>query len=65
MKIIVNGKEKETNAQTVKELLNELSIKDKVMASAVNMEVIKKEQWDTWKLKDGDKVEFLEFVGGG
>jgi hypothetical protein len=29
------------------------------------MEVIKKEQWDTWKLKDGDKVEFLEFVGGG
>jgi len=35
------------------------------MASAVNMEVVKKEQWQSHTLKEGDKVEFLRFVGGG
>ena len=35
------------------------------MASAVNMNVIKNEEWETFKLKDEDKIEFIQFVGGG
>ena len=66
IEITVNGEKRtiDTNT-TVKALLEELGIADKTMASAVNMEVVKKEQWETRTLHEGDKVEFLHFVGGG
>jgi sulfur carrier protein len=65
MKLIVNGETKITIANTIEELLEELGIKDKVMAAALNMEVVKKDNWSTCKLQENDKVEFLQFVGGG
>lgn len=66
MEIMING-----DARTVKddirlgELLDALGLREKVMAAAVNMEVIKKEQWDTYELHNEDRVELLDFVGGG
>lgn len=45
--------------------MNELQIIDKVMAVAVNMNIVKKDDWHTFVPKDGDKVELLQFVGGG
>ena len=65
MKLIVNGKEKNTKSQTIQILLDELGIGDKIMAVAVNMNVVKKEDWSTFKFNENDKVEFLQFVGGG
>ncbi|MFW9618869.1 MAG: sulfur carrier protein ThiS [Sulfurospirillum sp.] len=65
MKLIINGEAKESNARTIQELIEELEIESKVMASAVNMNVIKKEQWKSHQLLENDKVEFLQFVGGG
>ena len=66
MNIIVNGEAKTISADTtIKVLLIELGIEEKTMASAVNMNVVKKEQWESHTLKEGDKVEFLQFVGGG
>jgi len=65
VKIIVNGKEKTTQAKTIKALLEELNLNEKIMATAVNMNVVKKEHWNEFKLKENDKVEFLQFVGGG
>ncbi len=66
MKITVNGQKKIIgDNMTIKELLIQLGIEDKTMASAVNMEVVKKEQWQTKRIKEGDKIEFLHFVGGG
>jgi sulfur carrier protein len=35
------------------------------MASAINMNIIKKENWETYIVQEGDKLELLEFVGGG
>jgi len=35
------------------------------MATAVNMNVVKKEHWNEFELHENDKVEFLQFVGGG
>jgi sulfur carrier protein len=64
--IVVNGKnmsiEKDTNLY---ELIDFLKISDKVMAAAVNMNIVKKDEWENYKLQEGDKVELLNFVGGG
>jgi len=66
MKIIINGETKEFKEQTtILELLQELSLEGKVMAAAVNMEIVKQNSWDSYKLNDGDKLELLDFVGGG
>ncbi len=66
MEIIVNGERKNfAENATLFELISDLKIEDKVMASAVNMEIVKKENWKNFKLKSGDKVATSNFVGGG
>lgn len=65
MKIILNGKDYETKKQTIEQILEELKIEKKVMAAAVNLEVVKKENWASFNLKENDKLELLNFVGGG
>jgi len=66
MKIILNGESREcAKSITLGKLITELDIKVKVMAAAVNMEVVKTQNWDSHVLKDEDKVELLHFVGGG
>ncbi len=66
MKVIVNGNNKVfKNGATLLEILKELDLVDKVMAAAVNMEIVKQDNWDKQVLKDNDKLELLDFVGGG
>ena len=65
MQLIINGEPKQTSSKTIQELLLELDIEDKVMAAAVNMNVVKKDIWDSFQLNENDRVEFLQFVGGG
>lgn len=65
MQLIINGETKQSGAKTIQALLDELGIESKVMAAAVNMNVIKKEVWESYELNENDKVEFLQFVGGG
>lgn len=66
MKLIINGETKNFQTQyTLQEIITDLKIEDKVMAAAVNMEIVKKEQWKSFKPKDDDKIELLQFVGGG
>ena len=66
MNIIVNGEERScAEGTTVAALVHELGIKVKVMAAAVNMEVVKKDDWQSRILQENDRVELLHFVGGG
>lgn len=66
MNIVVNGEELSfENELSIEELLNYLKIKDKVMAAAIDMNIVKKENWKSFKIKDSSKVELLHFVGGG
>ncbi len=66
MTLIINGETKNfTDNITLMELLKELSLEGKVMAAAVNMEIVKQDNWGSYELKNGDKLELLDFVGGG
>ncbi|MCK9491533.1 MAG: sulfur carrier protein ThiS [Sulfurimonas sp.] len=66
MKIIINGNEKEFKVgATLQEVLRDLSLEGKVMAAALNMEIVKQDKWESCVLKDSDKLELLDFVGGG
>ncbi len=66
MRLTVNGETLETsNAATITELLNELRIEPRKVAVEVNLSIIKKADYSTFRLNDGDKVEIVNFVGGG
>jgi sulfur carrier protein len=66
MNIIINGDEKSFDeASTLQLIIESLKIEDKVMAAAVNMEIVKKENWKSFIPKENDKIELLQFVGGG
>lgn len=66
MNIKINGEDKTIEQNTsLKSLFDSLDINSNIMASAVNMQVIKKDKWDKLILKRNDEIEFLQFVGGG
>ena len=66
MNIMINGETKIfEDGKTLQYIIRSLEIEDKVMAAAVNMEIVKKDQWDEFTPNDNDKIELLQFVGGG
>lgn len=66
MRVIINGIAKDFQSEIdLLTLISELGLEDKVMAAAVNMEIVKQENWKAHKLHEEDKVELLDFVGGG
>jgi len=66
MNVTVNGEMKVFQESiTIEKLLIELGLEGKVMAAAVNMNIVKQDSWSEYTLSDGDKLELLDFVGGG
>ncbi len=66
MIIIINGEKREfTDNATIDSVLKELNLDGKVMAAAVNMDIVKQNNWNSYILNNNDKLELLDFVGGG
>ncbi len=67
MKLVVNGEEMNfPETLSIKELLKKRDIKSPQMVSVeLNDEIISRNDFDTTRLKDNDKVDFLFFMGGG
>ena len=64
--VILNDTPREvTPDQTVAELLSELVLPAKGIAVAVNGEVVRRGDWPTRQLHDGDRVEVLSAAQGG
>ena len=66
-KIYVNGDVQEVNLPlNVSELIKLLLVENPEMVSVqVNEEFAEREDWERIQLKEGDKVDFLYFMGGG
>ena len=66
MTLIINGETKEfEDSLTLQDIITNLQIENKVMAAAVNMNIVKKDDWKNFIPKENDKIELLQFVGGG
>ena len=66
-KIYVNGDAQEvTLPLNVSELIVQNNVQQPEMVSAqVNEEFAEREDWERIQLEEGDKVDFLYFMGGG
>ncbi|GJL91487.1 sulfur carrier protein ThiS [Hyphococcus sp.] len=66
MDITVNGEQKRFQApMTVAGLLSALALEPRKIAVERNLEIVPKSQFGETALSDGDKIEIVQFVGGG
>ena len=65
MVIVVNGEQKEIGPLSVLGLLELLEIDPRRVAVELNLEILPKPDYATTNLQDGDRIEIVQFVGGG
>ncbi|HVM94435.1 MAG TPA: sulfur carrier protein ThiS [Terriglobales bacterium] len=65
MTLTINGESRTTAAQTLTELVSELGMKPDRVAIELNRDIAPRDRWPQTKLKDGDQLEIVHFVGGG
>jgi len=63
--IVVNGEQKEIGPLSVLGLLEMLEIDPRRVAVELNLEILPKPDYATTALQDGDRIEIVQFVGGG
>lgn len=66
MTLNINGEAREfPEGLTVTALVAHLGMKTDRVAVELNHEIVARGNWDATKLKSGDKLEIVHFVGGG
>jgi thiamine biosynthesis protein ThiS len=66
VKVIVNGEGREVEeGASVADLVRLLGRPPERVAVELNREVVRRALWAGTKLRDGDRVEVVHFVGGG
>lgn len=65
MNLVINGEEQASPAATLSALVEHLGMKADRVAIELNREIVPRDQWFTTELHDGDRLEIVQFVGGG
>jgi sulfur carrier protein len=65
MKLTVNGEALELDAGSLADLLSKLDYEGDWLATAVNGDLVHREERDAHTLKEGDRIEILSPMQGG
>ncbi|MBQ4441498.1 MAG: sulfur carrier protein ThiS [Bacteroidales bacterium] len=65
MKLFFNNKEIDTEARTLQQLAQELSLPDKGIAVAADNKLVPRTDWDAFLLTEGTHIVVIKAVCGG
>jgi len=65
MRIYFNGALIESGSNTIDQLVMEKGYGRDGLMVEKNFKIVKKADWHDTNLKEGDRIEFVSFVGGG
>ncbi|KQY75108.1 sulfur carrier protein ThiS [Brevundimonas sp. Root1423] len=65
MRVQVNGEVREVAATTILALVEELGLDVRKVAVERNLEIVPRSLHATTALVEGDRIELVQFVGGG
>ncbi|PTX64923.1 sulfur carrier protein [Melghirimyces profundicolus] len=67
MRVRVNGKDRDfpSTVRTVEDLVAHLGLADRIVVVEKNREIVDGNRREEAFLADGDRVEIVQFVGGG
>ncbi|MDO5575750.1 MAG: sulfur carrier protein ThiS [Fibrobacter sp.] len=64
--VVINGREETfENIRTIADLLREKGFENSKVVVEVNYEIVKRDKFEQYEIRSGDKLEVLRFVGGG
>ncbi|WP_035154788.1 thiamine phosphate synthase [Cohnella thermotolerans] len=63
--VVVNGRAETTDADTLQELAASFRFGEKLVVAERNGEVVPRADWTSTPVGEGDRIEFVHFVGGG
>ncbi|MFY9662540.1 MAG: sulfur carrier protein ThiS [Terriglobales bacterium] len=65
MNLTINGENQIATAETLGALVAHLGMKPDRVAIELNREIVPRDQWPQTPLHEGDRLEIVQFVGGG
>lgn len=66
MKLHINGEEREfAEGLSLAALVEQLGMKPDRVAVELNRQIVSRPQWPQTRLQGGDRLEIVQFVGGG
>lgn len=65
MEIQLNGEPREVSADTIAALVAEVGLDIRKVAVERNLEIVPRSLHATTTLREGDRIELVQFVGGG
>ena len=65
LKVKINGIQEEIEETSIFDLLKKRNIEPKMVSVELNSEILDKEDLPNIRLREGDALEFLYFMGGG
>lgn len=65
MHLVINGSEEQSDSATLADLIDRKGLRRDSLVVELNGAIVKQQQWAATTLQDGDRVELLNFVGGG
>ena len=64
--VIVNGEERlVADGRTIADLLAELRLGGRRIAVEMNRDIVPRTEYSSRSIRDGDRIEIVQFVGGG
>jgi sulfur carrier protein len=63
--VTINGESQLVTARNVTELLAELALDARKVAVERNLSIVPRSQHGQTALSDGDRIEIVQFIGGG
>ncbi|WDT74217.1 MAG: sulfur carrier protein ThiS [Candidatus Manganitrophus sp.] len=65
MRVKINGKQEEVQETTLSDLLKAKNIEPRMVTVELNAEMVDRSSLDQTRIREGDEIEFLFFMGGG
>lgn len=66
MTVVLNGDDTQvSDGMAVADLIGFLGLKPERLAVEVNHKIVRRSEWPSTTLSEGDRVEIVHFVGGG
>jgi len=66
MRLVINGNQQDFGERlNLAQLVEQLGMKSDRVAIELNREIVSRAQWSETRLRDGDQLEIVHFVGGG
>ena len=66
MWLLLNGERSEVaDGSSLAQLIETLGLAPERIAIELNQSVVRRSEWSTTELREGDRIEVVHFVGGG